>query len=96
MIASDAILSQRDNLPQADLNPDLILIDPQSGNYFVLTGTARAAWDLLMTPMTMAGLCDALVRRYRVDAYTCQQDLQRFLGDLEGRKLLHVGTPAPL
>mgnify|MGYP006148079377 CR=1 FL=1 len=66
----------------------------RSGEYYGLNGVGRRVWSLLEGGRTVAGVRDALVAEFDVDAERCTADLLRVLSDLAEAELIHVTAEA--
>ena len=66
-----------------DMAGDKVMIDFESGKYFLLRGTAADIWDNIQEETTVGSLVDKLLSIYDVDEETCLSGTQQFLGQLE-------------
>lgn len=90
--ASDAVVSR-------EIGGELVLLDLAGGEYFGLNAVGGAVWqELEAAPRTLAGLTDAIVRTFEVDAHTARADIAALLSDLlaQGLVTLHQGSAANL
>lgn len=65
-----------------DLAGEKVMIDFESGKYFMLTGSANDIWDLLEDGVTSASVVAALMELYEVDEGTCRTGVEKFLTEL--------------
>jgi hypothetical protein len=65
-----------------DLVGERVMIDFESGKYFILTGTANDIWDMLENGVESEGIVKSLLEIYEVEADTCRQGVLSFLNDL--------------
>jgi len=65
-----------------DLAGEKVMIDFESGTYFMLTGAANDIWDMLEPGKTEESIVDALMEIYEVDSKTCRAGVRRFLEEL--------------
>lgn len=61
------------------------------GDFFSLTGTARAIWELIDGQRDAAAIVAALSQRYAADAATLAAEVDRFVGELRQAGLLADG-----
>jgi hypothetical protein len=67
-----------------DLSGEKVMIDYDSGKYFMIRGAGNAIWDLLsQKELTMEELVDALTEMYDVSREECEASTDAFLQDLE-------------
>ncbi len=69
-----------------ELAGEKVMIDFDSGKYFMLTGSANDIWDLLETQSTTKEILESLLEIYDVDEQTCYNGVIAFL-----KKLVDIG-----
>jgi hypothetical protein len=65
-----------------DLAGEKVMIDFDSGKYFMLKGTANDIWDTLEDGITASSITETLLKEYDVDAKTCFDSVIEFLNTL--------------
>jgi len=65
-----------------DLVGERVMIDFESGKYFILTGTANDIWDMLEDGVESESIVKAIIDTYEVDDETCRSGVLNFLNDL--------------
>jgi len=65
-----------------DLVGERVMIDFDSGKYFILTGTANDIWDMLEDGVKSESIVDSLLDIYEVEAEVCRDGVLSFLNDL--------------
>jgi hypothetical protein len=65
-----------------DLAGEKVMIDFDSGKYFMLTGSANEIWDMLEDGKTPGDIVSGLMEVYEVDAGTCRAGVEKFLSAL--------------
>ena len=63
----------------SDLAGEKVMIDFESGKYFMLKGVANDIWDALEDGITTQVISDMLLRQYEVDEKTCFDTVTDFL-----------------
>ncbi|SHI13319.1 Coenzyme PQQ synthesis protein D (PqqD) [Butyrivibrio fibrisolvens DSM 3071] len=66
-----------------DMAGDKVMIDFESGKYFLLRGTAVDIWDNIQKETTVGELVKTLLGIYEVDEETCLSGTEQFLSQLE-------------
>ena len=66
-----------------DLAGEKVMIDFESGKYFMLTGSANDIWDMLYDGAESKNIVTALTEIYDVDTCACREGVMKFLGELE-------------
>jgi hypothetical protein len=86
---SAALVYRRaDGLLAAAVGDELLMMSVALGKYFNLNPVGARIWELLETPHTVDGLVEALTAEYEVAPDIARREVDRFLQDLEERKLL--------
>ncbi len=69
-----------------ELAGEKVMIDFESGKYFMLTGSANDIWDLFNKVKTSNEIVDGLMEIYDVAKETCTEEVISFLN-----KLVEIG-----
>lgn len=87
------VYRQRVELLEADVNDELVALDPHKGTCYGFNGVATAVWRKLEIPKTFDQLRAELLADYDVPEQQCTEDLQGLLTDLERRGLIAIERP---
>jgi hypothetical protein len=80
---------RRDGIPQAQLSQDtVVLLNAQRGNYYSLDQTGLRIWELLAAEITIADICENLMKEYDVAAADCLADTIGFCQRLRDENLI--------
>jgi hypothetical protein len=74
----------------------LMLCDLETGNLLSLNVTARAIWEAIAAPVTIAAISEALQRRFAVSEDECLRDLTTALAEFERRGFVQIALAAEL
>ena len=66
-----------------DLAGEKVMIDFESGKYFMLTGSANDIWDMLDDGVEVENIVAALTEIYEVETGICRDCVRNFLVELE-------------
>jgi len=66
-----------------DLAGEKVMIDFESGKYFMLTGSANDIWDMLIDGIDSESIVKSLTEIYEVEANVCRDGVIKFLYELE-------------
>ena len=66
-----------------DLAGEKVMIDFDSGKYFMIKGAGNDIWELLQEETTPANIIDALLKEYDVSPEECEQAVMSFLQKME-------------
>lgn len=96
-LMQQSTLVRTETLPSTVLEESRIFLDLKSGDYLSLSGTAKAAWELLTSPLRVETLIARLGERYEVEPERCAAELLPFLEELLASGLLQEvpESPAP-
>ena len=70
-------------LDVTDLAGEKVMIDFETGKYYMLTGSANDIWDMLDGNEESESIVNALIDIYEVDADQCRDGVLKFLKDIE-------------
>lgn len=72
------------NMPQvSDLAGEKVMVDFETGKYFLLKGTANDIWDLLQDGVTVEEIVGKLLEQYDVSEEICRKEVIEFLKKME-------------
>ena len=86
----DAIYERAMDLLEADLQGEMVALDPNGGQCFGFNEVATSVWRLLESPRSLAELTVALGEEYEIDEQRCRAELAELLDDLCGRGLIRA------
>lgn len=66
-----------------DLAGEKVMIDFESGKYFLIKGVGNDIWDYLQQEITPAEIIDKLLEEYEVSREVCEAQVMEFLGKME-------------
>ena len=72
-----------------DLAGEKVMIDFETGKYFLIKGTGNDIWDMLQEATTPAQIIEKLLSEYNVTPEECEKSVFDFLDRLE--KLDFIG-----
>ncbi len=77
-------------LETTDISGEKVMIDFESGKYFMLKGVANAIWDMIQDEITFEEITNALLDEYDVDKETCVTAVNDFIHKLDEYKFIEV------
>lgn len=69
-----------------------VLLNVASGIYYTLNEAGSLVWDQVQMPVTVEAVCDAVQKKYRIDADRCERDVLSLIKDLDRVGLISI-TP---
>lgn len=65
-----------------------VVLNVETGDYYELNSSGRFLWEQVESGHTRDALIDALTEQYAIDRAAAEADVDDFLGELRGRRLL--------
>ncbi len=78
------------NLDVTDLAGDKVMVDFESGKYFMLKGTAADIWNMIQNETTVGDVKTGLQNIYDVDDSTCLSGIEAFLNQLKENEFVTI------
>ena len=66
-----------------DLSGEKVMIDFETGKYFLIKGSGNDIWDMLQEEITPAQIVENLLEIYDVSAEECEKAVMNFLGQMQ-------------
>ena len=82
MNRSDEIKLKK-KLNVTDLSGEKVMIDFDSGKYFMIKGTGNDIWDIIQEEVTVDEIIKKLLSEYDVSEEVCEKSVMDFLGKLK-------------
>jgi len=74
----------------SQLGTELVLMDTKSGNYLGINTVGTHIWNLLADSKSITDLVTELTSRFEVTEAQCQVEVERFLNELEQKKMVSL------
>ena len=79
------VIRMKKKLSVTDLAGEKVMIDFESGKYFMIKGSGNDIWDMIQNEITVGEIVDRLLDIYDVDEAVCESSVTGFLDKM--RKL---------
>lgn len=79
------------DLLEAEINDELVALDPARGSCFGLNNVAADVWRKLERPRSFDELRAELLDEYDVTESQCTEELEEFLGQMKAKGLIATG-----
>lgn len=79
----NTVIHLKKKLNVTDLSGEKVMIDFDSGKYFMIKGSGNAIWDLIQQEITVGEVVECLLKDYDVTPEVCKTSVQDFLGKLQ-------------
>ena len=80
----NAIIKLKKQLNVTDLAGEKVMIDFESGKYFLIKGAGNDIWDMLQEEITPTQIVDRLLTSYEVSREECEESVMKFLEQMRG------------
>lgn len=70
-------------LDTTELSGEKVMIDFETGKYFLLKGVANDIWEMIQTEITIGEIVDKILSEYDVSAEECEKSVVEFLEKLQ-------------
>ena len=77
------VVKLKKQLNVTDLSGEKVMIDFESGKYFMIKGAGNDIWDLIQEEITVEDIISKLLSEYDVSREECTASVQEFLGKLK-------------
>ena len=77
------VIKIKKTLNVTDLSGEKVMIDFDSGKYFMIKGSGNDIWDLIQNEITVDEIINALLKEYDVSEEECAKSVEEFLGKLK-------------
>lgn len=84
MVDTNVKYKMKKNLTVTDLSGEKVMIDYDTGKYFMIRGAGNEIWELLEKgEKSFSEIVDALLAEYEVSREECETSVRQFLGEME-------------
>ena len=87
----NSTIVMKKNLKPTDLAGEKVMIDFETGKYFMIKGSGNVIWDTMKDGITVSEIIDKLMDEYDVDREVCTKDTIAFIESLVERGIIKVG-----
>ncbi len=77
------VIKLKKNLNVTDLSGEKVMIDFESGKYFMIKGAGNDIWDIIQEEVTVDDIIKKLLSEYEVSEETCEKSVSEFLDKLK-------------
>ncbi len=89
-ITERAIISRNENPLANELDGEVIMMDPEDGNYYNLNRVGSVIWDFLETPSNLDTICREITSRFDVTEDVCRKDAIEYIEKMHKFGLMKV------
>ncbi len=78
------------NLDVTELDGEKVMIDFDSGKYFMIKGSGNDIWDMMRDGIKVSEIVDELLKVYDVDKQTCESSVNDFIKQMVEYKFISL------
>ena len=71
-----------------DLSGEKVMVDFESGKYFLIKGVGNDIWDMIQEEITPNEIIEKLLSEYEVSREECEKSVMEFLEKMESFKFI--------
>lgn len=86
----DSIIIMKKQINVSDLAGEKVMIDFETGKYFLIKGVGNDIWDMLQEETSPGMIIDSLLKEYDVSEDECESSVIEFLSKLESLNFIDV------
>ncbi|UNK18775.1 lasso peptide biosynthesis PqqD family chaperone [Paenibacillus sp. N3/727] len=90
LITADDLIVQSEGFLVSDMDGEKVMLSIENGKYYNLGQIGGRIWELVSSPVTIAGMVEQLVSEYEIEPEMCEQQVQIFLKQLTAEGLVQV------
>ncbi|MGQ9846000.1 MAG: PqqD family peptide modification chaperone [Bacteroidales bacterium] len=87
---SDSIFQRKKNIVFTYLDNEIMLLNPDTGQYYSFNKVGTYIWELLSNPISFNELILNLQIKFEVEKTKCEADTKKFLTMLIDKQLIEI------
>lgn len=89
-LSMESVIVQNKNMDVSDLNGEMVMMNLEKGEYFVLNDTGSRIWNIISEPKTIKQIVSELLEEYSIDDDICRDNVLEYLGKLYYAEIISV------
>lgn len=90
LVAANDLILQSEGFLVSDMAGEKVMLSIENGKYYNLGQIGGRIWELIASPITIAGMVEQLVTEYEIGPEACEQQVHTFLQKLAAEGLVQV------
>lgn len=90
VIDTKARVCQKKDIYLTELDDDRVMMDLDTGNYYILNGMGSIIWDKIHEEVSIEEIIDELLEEYDVEPEVCKTQVMDYLAKLLQSNLVRV------
>ena len=88
---SSALVKRADRFVETEIDGEMVVMELETGDFFSLSGSALAIWQLIDGTRDRASLAAAVAAEYQLTESQLAGEIDAFVADLKAAKLVEGG-----
>ena len=88
---SSALVKRADRFVETEIDGETVVMELETGDFFSLSGSALAIWQLIDGTRDRASLAAAVAAEYQLTESQLAGEIDAFVADLQAAKLVEGG-----
>lgn len=89
-IQLDSIVQRLPGTIYTEVGSDLVILSMENNSYYATRIVGNRIWELMVDPIRVDQICDALMQEFDVSLTKCEQETLAFLRQLVEKNLIRV------
>lgn len=90
-ITLNSKIARKSEIVTADMDGEIVMMHVETGNYFGLGNVGSVIWTMIENPLTVEEIITSLLDQYEIGKDQCEDEVLRFLNEMNTLNLLEVG-----
>lgn len=86
----NTIVHMKNKYNVTDLSGEKVMVDFNSGKYFLIKGVGNDIWDMIQQEITIGDIINRLMSEYEVSMEECEESVFEFLDKLKNAGMIEV------
>jgi hypothetical protein len=83
-------VARNEDIIFSNMDDETVMMSIEKGEYYGINPVGRRIWELLETPVTVAGICEVLGNEYNVSPEQCRNEVLAFLTQMSEKDIIKV------
>lgn len=86
----DTCIKLKKKINVTDLSGEKVMVDFDTGKYYLIKGTGNDIWDIIQDEVTIGGIIDSLLAEYDVSEAECEKSVIDFLSKILELEMIEI------
>ena len=90
ILTRDSVVVRSRELVSSEIDDEIVMMSIENGKYYGLNEVGSCIWRMLEKPHSVADIIKQILLDYEVDPAACEEDVMRFLRQLDDDNILEI------